>query len=143
MIWVVISLLSGVHALAVESQRHYGGTELGLLGLGLYQYLGEEIYLGALYGMPETAVIDDNTVQKMQMRVLAESLSARRFNRLWLDAITLNSEREERNRHTEAIMAFGEMLKLDLVRGDRIDFDYLAEHDLVVFMLNGTLYFAR
>ncbi len=135
-----MTLFMGSAALSAEMQRDYEGIELPLAGLGLYEYLGEEIYLGALFGSLEGNGYASTTVRKLQMRILAENLSARRFNRLWLDAIALNSEREERNRLSTAIMEFGGMLALDLRRGDRIDFDYLPAHNLIVFQLNDVVY---
>lgn len=137
---VFMTLFMGSAALSAEMQRNYEGVELPLAGLGLYEYLGEEIYLGALFGAPDSNSYSSATVRKLQMRIVAENLSARRFNRLWLDAIALNSEREERNRLATAIMEFGGMLEMDLRRGDRIDFDYLSAHDLIIFQLNDVVY---
>lgn len=122
---LLISLIMAWAAHAAEFQRHFDGSDVALMGMGLYEYLGEEIYLGALYGNTAATEVSAQTVHKIQMRVLADSLSARRFNRLWLDAFALNSEREERSHLSNEIMAFGEMLEMDLVRGDKIDFDFL------------------
>ncbi len=95
---------------AAEFQRHFDGNDVALMGMGLYEYLGKEIYLGALYGNTAAAEVSAQTVHKVQIRVLTDSLSARRFNRLWLDAFALNTEREERSHLSDENMAFGEML---------------------------------
>ena len=141
---VFITLFIGGAALSAEKQQLYDGREVTQLGLGLYEYLGEEIFYGAFYGSAEhlftASSPSTESVQKIQIRVLADFLSARRFNRLWLDAIALNSDREERNLESDALMAFGELLAVDLLRGDRIDFDYLPQRDLVVFQLNDVVY---
>ncbi|MDT8397062.1 MAG: TonB family protein [Pseudomonadales bacterium] len=112
------------------------GTNVILFGMGEYENLGESIYIGAVY----LALLDVNilpgTSKRMEMRIVTDNLSARRFTQLWVDAITLSSSREERNAQADQIQQFGRLFQDSLVRGDRVSFDYLASREQTVVLLD-------
>lgn len=129
----------GVHAQEQPNAVFADGTELYLYGLGIYENLGENIYVGALYLPLLDTGIAPGSEKRMEMRISAASLSARRFTRFWMDAITLNSSREERAALAPQIQAFNEMFQLALERGDHVQFDYLEDEDETQFLLNGVV----
>ena len=129
----------GIHAQEQINSVLPDGTELYLYGLGIYENLGENIYVGALYLPLLDTGIEAGSEKRMEMRISAASLSARRFTRFWMDAITLNSSREERAALAPQIQAFNEMFQLGLERGDHVQFDYLEDEDETLFLLNGVV----
>jgi TonB family protein len=130
------ALSSKLYAIDPDNLSLHDGSAMALYGLGLYQDLSADVYLGAVYVRPEAPEIKAGRSRKMEMRILSDSISGRKFSRLWLDAITLSSSREQRTQQAEQIQKFGEIYKDNLVKGDHIGFDYLEGDDKTVFLLN-------
>lgn len=124
-----------------EVRKLADGREVLLADVGVYEDLGAPVYLGGLYLAP--LVLDPMAAgsKRFEMRIAAESLSARKFSRLWLDAIALNSSREERSAQVDELQRFGELFQANLQRGDQVAFDYIAGAEgagsRTVFLLNG------
>lgn len=113
-----------------------GGTSMSLYGMGAYENLGERLYLGALYIPQLENSIRPGSSKRMEMRIVADTLSARRFTQLWLDAITLNSSREERVAQATQIQQFGKLFQDSLQRGDQISFEYLESGSQTIVLIN-------
>ncbi len=134
---LMLSALSGeAHAQYSTTQRLVGGASMKLYGLGEYQNLGENIYIGALYVPQLENTIKPGSSKRMEMRIVTESLSARRFTRNWMDAITLSSSRDERIALAAQLQKFGRIFNDDLIRGDKISFDFLGSVGQTVVLIN-------
>src|SRR5687768_14849931 len=94
---LALSALSGsVNAQYSSADGGAGGAGMSLYGMGEYANLGESIFIGALYIPQLESSIRPGSSKRMEMRIVADNMSARRFTQLWMDAITLSSSREER-----------------------------------------------
>ena len=132
----LLALSGNLHAQYSVPQPLVGGTSMRLYGIGEYANLGENIYLGALYVPQLEQSIRPHSSKRMEMRIVAESLSARRFTQLWMDAITLSSTRDERVVLTTQIQKFGKLFRDSLIRGDQVNFEYLESGNQTVVLIN-------
>lgn len=121
---------------AGESVPEQGSQKLIIDALGEYQQLNELIYLGAIYLPISASGFDDSGAMRMEMRIAAEEISGRRFTRLWLDSISLNASREQRERLIEQIRAFGDIYQQSFTTGDHIAFEYQPNARQTVFTLD-------
>ncbi len=134
---LVLSALScRVQAQYSSPQPLVGGTSMSLYGIGEYENLGELLYIAVLYVPQLERTIRSGSSKRMAMRIVTDSLSARRFNQLWIDAIMLSSSREERVAQTAQIQKFAKMLKDELIRGDQVSFEYLETGTQTVVLVN-------
>jgi len=134
---LALSVFSGtVHAQYSMPQPLVGGTSVSLYGMGEYENLGEKIYIGALFLPQLESSIRSGASKRMEMRIVADNLSARRFTQLWMDAITLGSSREERVVQAAQIQNFGGMFRESLIRGDQVSFEYLEFGSKTVVLIN-------
>jgi hypothetical protein len=133
---MLLALSGEVHAQYSATEPLVGGTSMSLYGVGGYEDLGETIYLGALYVPQLESSIRPRSSKRMEMRIVADSLSARRFTQLWMDAITLNTSRDERVAQATQIQRFGSLFKDSLIRGDQISFEYLQSGSQTIVLIN-------
>jgi len=94
---------------------------LELQAMGTYRRLHNDVYLAAVYS-------DLNDSQQwlsaeqplaLEIRVLAERISPRRFYRLWNEGLAINLSEAEMNARLEDISRFTNLLQDDLREGDR------------------------
>ncbi|MFN4289760.1 MAG: TonB family protein [Permianibacter sp.] len=111
-----------------------------LRGIAVAQELRSDYYIGAIYlpeWSPELVLAASETVPKrMQLKVLAERLSAREFQRHWKERIALNNPRSTWQPQGERILKFANAFRDNLQRGDQIEFDFLPGRGTSV-RLNG------
>lgn len=111
-----------------------------LRGIAVAQELRSDYYIGAIYlpeWSPELVLAASETVPKrMQLKVLAERLSAREFQRHWKERIALNNPRSAWQPQGERILKFANAFRDNLQRGDQIEFDFLPGRGTSV-RLNG------
>ncbi|MBB3047400.1 protein TonB [Litorivivens lipolytica] len=130
--------------LTLASQVSFAQTELdgmSLRGLAVYQQLRTDYYIGGLY-LPQPASTPDDAFfmpgpKRMDLRVVTESWSDRRFSQQWNQLILINNSQDIQQAQQDNIIAFATMLKDDLRAGDHITIDLLPEQGTVV-KLNGT-----
>lgn len=130
--------------LAFATQISYAQTELdgmSLRGLAIYQQLRTDYYVGGLY-LPQPAATPDDAFfmpgpKRMDLRVIAESWSDRRFTQQWNQLILINNPADVQKAQQENIIAFATMLKDDLQAGDHITIDLLPDEGTEI-KLNGT-----
>lgn len=117
-------------------------VSLRLQGIALAQELRSDYYIGAIYlpeWSPDLAQAASETVPKrMSMKVLADRMSAREFQRHWKERIALNNARLVWQPQGERILKLANSLRDNLQRGDRIDFDFVPGQGTSV-RLNGQL----
>ncbi|WP_372799608.1 TonB family protein [Litorivivens sp.] len=130
--------------LAVVTQISLAQTQLDgmtLRGLAVYQQLRTDYYIAGLY-LPSPAVEPNDAFympgrKRMDLRVVAESWSDRRFTQQWNQLILINNSPDVQKAQSDNIIAFGKMLKDDLKAGDHLTIDYLPEQGTEI-KLNGT-----
>ena len=130
--------------LAFATQISYAQTELdgmSLRGLAIYQQLRTDYYVGGLY-LPQPAATPDDAFfmpgpKRMDLRVIAESWSDRRFTQQWNQLILINNPADVQKAQQDNIIAFASMLKDDLQAGDHITIDLLPDEGTEI-KLNGT-----
>jgi protein TonB len=139
-IQVVLAAESQVGSVAVGTTlpRKEAG-KLIIQALGEYHNLNELIYQGAIY-QPLTAIdLTEDGEMRMEMRIAIEEISARRFIRMWMDNISLNASREQRERLINEIQQFSEIYQHPFTRGDHIVFEYGAEEGITRYTHNDVL----
>ncbi|MFZ5841868.1 MAG: TonB family protein [Pseudomonadota bacterium] len=138
---VVMLGLCSVPALAsVPEVTLAPNVTVQLRGIAVAQELRSDYYIGAIYlpeWSPELVLAASETVPKrMQLKVLAERLSAREFQRHWKERIALNNPRSAWQPQGERILQFANAFRDNLQRGDQIEFDFLPGRGTSV-RLNG------
>lgn len=138
---VMLGFCSVVPALAsVPEVTLAPNVTVQLRGIAVAQELRSDYYIGAIYlpeWSPELVLAASETVPKrMQLKVLAERLSAREFQRHWKERIALNNPRATWQPQGERILKFANAFRDNLQRGDQIEFDFLPGRGTSV-RLNG------
>lgn len=101
---------------------------LELNGIGSYQQLRKEFYIGALYvSKPSTdaaTIRNSNTAKRMALKVTSKRWSPRRWSLMWQNDIAINNSFTNDAKLTEQLMLFTGFLDANLVKGDEIIVDY-------------------
>lgn len=133
-LWAAGSLWGGL-ALAetVEEVQaaKVGGASLVLNGMGLNTLLREERAVGALY--VETKSSDPEAIasatgpKRMELRIIADRLSARNFAQQWSEGISINNSSDDWRNQAAQIVAFSKLFQQNLTTGDHVVIDYIPE----------------
>lgn len=96
-----------------------------LNGLALHQELGKEQFIGSLYTSQSATSVSDvlntSTERTIELRVLANRYSKRRFNRMWVDGMAVNNPSSTLSSQANNIVRFTKLIKgRKLVAGDRL-----------------------
>lgn len=97
-----------------------------------------ELFIGLQSNNAEQ-ILNSNKSQKMSITVLADEWSIRRFNDYWNNALLINNSIESRNDFVKEISNFRNMLKGNLLRGDKILITKNPEAGLTVTLNETTL----
>lgn len=96
-----------------------------LNGIGVHQELGREVFIGALFS--ESLSNDAGTLlrnqqpMRMELKIVSpEGITARRFSRLWIEGLAVNSKPEALMAQADNTVAFDGMFKGRLVQNDHI-----------------------
>ncbi len=110
-------------ALLVFSQL--SRAEPMLNGIGVHQELGREIFIGALFS--ESLSNDPGTLlrnqqpMRMELKIVSpEGITARRFSRLWIEGLAVNSKADALMAQADNTVAFDAMFKGRLVPNDYV-----------------------
>ncbi|MGX5174328.1 TonB family protein [Aliikangiella sp. IMCC44653] len=130
------------HLKANETVTLSDGSQLKLIGIGMFQELRNDIYLGALYG-PQSVdqvelLLDQNVASRMSLRFVS-SYSNRKLARHWKERMAMNNSRSEWQPFTREIVGFSRLFKRQLDSSDEINIDYVPGVGTQVF-INGTLF---
>ena len=111
-----------------------------LNGLAVHSELGKEQFIAGLYSstLSESAktILLDNAEKRVQVRIVADRLSSRRFKRLWIEGMAINASAKELAIHSQSMADFSNFLKIKLVAGDVFTIDRQAKNTVV--SLNGS-----
>ena len=100
-----------------------------LNGIGVHQELGREMFIGALFS--ESLSNDPGTLlrsqqpMRMELKIVSpEGITARRFSRLWIEGLAVNSKADALMAQAENTVAFDAMFKGRLVQNDFVEISH-------------------
>ncbi len=130
----VIALL--VFATALSAQ-----AEPLLNGLALEQQFNKDRYIAALYsdtlGSSASVLLDNNTTRRLEVRIVADSLSARRFRNQWMEGIAINNPGDTLSNQADNMMTFANLFSGRYQKGDRLTINFAASTGTTSVALNG------
>ncbi len=96
-------------------------------GIGVHQELGQEVFIGALYSESLSNDADTllNNVQPMRMElkiVSADGLTTRRFSRMWIEGMAVNSKADVLTAQADNMVKFDGLFKGRFLKNDTISF---------------------
>ncbi|VUD68764.1 hypothetical protein TDB9533_04123 [Thalassocella blandensis] len=104
----------------VLSNSSFAQTTLN--GVATHSELGKEKFIAALYLSRTSAsaesIFSQSGAQKMEIRVLDEQLSSRRFKRMWIESIAINSNSAELQKQAKSMADFSNLLNIKLKKND-------------------------
>ncbi|MGK0441084.1 MAG: TonB family protein [Pseudohongiellaceae bacterium] len=136
----VFVTLSATHTNAQDSAF----DELTMNGLASFQKLRKEYYIGALY--LESSIQNEQDVittpgdKRMDIRMLVDKWSPRRFAKEWTGAILLNNDHAVLEKLASQIQAFTSIPRNDLIKGDRITIDMAEGRHTTIYLNNHRVY---
>lgn len=111
-----------------------------LNGVATHTELSQEQFIAGLY--TSTLSTERNEIllkqedKRMQVRVTADSITPRRFRRMWIEGMAINASSSELEKHSENMAAFSNMLRVRLAAGDIFTVDRTSAG--VDVIINGT-----
>ncbi|HEY8940767.1 MAG TPA: TonB family protein [Cellvibrio sp.] len=104
-------------------------AEPALNGVGVHQELGREIFIGALFSESlsndANALLRNQQPMRMELKIVSpEGITARRFSRLWIEGLAVNSKADALMAQADNTVAFDAMFKGRLVQNDHIKINY-------------------
>ena len=97
-------------------------SALELQGAAVYQRLNNDVYIASIHSgnSDSQAWLNSRAPLTLEMHILAESLSPRRFSRLWNEGLAINLSQRQMNEQVDELTRFMYVLKDNLVEGDRL-----------------------
>ncbi|MEX2962646.1 TonB family protein [Microbulbifer sp. TYP-18] len=130
----VIALM--VFATALSAQ-----AEPLLNGLALEQQFNKDRYIVAVYSdVPANTtslLLDNNTNRRIEVRIVADSLSSRSLRNQWVESIAINNPGDTLSNQAENMVAFANLLKGRLYQGDQLSVDFSGESGVTTIALDG------
>lgn len=109
-------------------------------GLAIHSELGQESFIASLFTTtPSTSaaeILSADTDKQIQVRVLADRFSSRRFKRMWIEGMAINASGSDLSSQSQNMAAFSNMLKVTLTKGDI--FAIQRTNNSVKVLINGT-----
>ena len=111
-----------------------------LNGLALEQQFNKDQYIAAVYSerlANDAGTLLNNSIPRsLEVRVIAERLSARRFRNQWMEGIAINNAGNTLTGQAENMVTFANLFKGRLVAGDRLRVDFAADTGTTSVSLN-------
>ena len=126
---------SQIHAEQLNSEP------LALNGSAVHTDLQLDYYYAALFSEANTPEPDELLAHKnlrMELTVLVDEWSKRRFNQYWNQSIAINNLDSNYDSHSDDLVEFSQLLKGQLIRGDRVIIEKEAEKGTRV-SINGVM----
>ncbi|MFV8783787.1 TonB family protein [Microbulbifer sp. SA54] len=112
-----------------------------LNGLALEQQFNKDRYIAAVYSerLSDNVgdLLDNGTPRRLEVRVIADHLSARRFRNQWLEGIAINNPGNTLSSQAQNMVTFANLFKGRFVAGDQLRIDYAASSGATSVSLNG------
>ena len=138
--FIAITTFAVSGAANAAEQANVAGSTLELNGVGVHSELRNEWFLNALYlttkSDDDEEVVTSPGVKRMELRVLADSLSGRRLKRFWIERIKNNNEASNVLANAKSVRDFATLMDQDLVAGDIVTIDALPS--ATVISINGS-----
>lgn len=103
-----------------------------LNGMAIHSELGKEQFVAAVYAETLTSdarqLILSNEDKAMEIRVLTDTIYARRFNRMWIEGIAINAGSREMEKHAQDLASFSNMMRIKLRAGDVLRIERNSEN---------------
>jgi len=98
-----------------------------LNGLSIHTELGKERFIAGLsvssLSTNSRDILITNEDKRIQVRILADRISARSFKRMWIEGMAINASSSELTENAQNMADFSNMLKVKLVAGDIFSVD--------------------
>mgnify|MGYP000560227831 CR=1 FL=1 len=111
-----------------------------LNGLALEQQFNKDQYIAAVYSErlsgDASTLLDNNLPRSLEVRIIAERLSARRFRNQWMEGIAINNAGNTLSGQAENMVTFANLFKGRLVGGDHLRIDFAADTGTTTVSLN-------
>ena len=95
-----------------------------LNGMATYSHLGKDQFIAAVYCEEPTEDARELLLspgpKTMELRVVADQIRARRFKRLWIESIAINSGTAELEKHAQNMADFTNLLRIKFRVGDSL-----------------------
>lgn len=118
------TILKSLLSLALVAWALTARADLQLSGMAIHANFGQNQFIAAVYCESPTTDARQLLLQggnkAMELRVLAEQLYPRRFKRMWIEGMAINSAPQELEKHAENMAQFSQMLKVKLRVGDNL-----------------------
>ncbi|QEY12120.1 TonB family protein [Cellvibrio sp. KY-YJ-3] len=118
-------LLRVLPGLLLATLSQFLHAEPMLNGVGVHQELGREVFIGALFS--ESLSNDAGTLlrnsqpMRMELKIVTpEGITARRFSRLWIEGLAVNSKADELMAQADNTVLFDNMFKGRLQKDDHV-----------------------
>lgn len=112
-----------------------------LNGLALEQQFNKDRYIAAVYSdtLADSAnvLLDNNTTRKLEVRIIADGLSARRFRNQWMEAIAINNSGDVLSGQAENMVTFANLFKGRFYKGDQLSVAFDGNSGRTTVSLNG------
>lgn len=116
------------------------GNNLHLNGLAVQSELRSDWFINGLYLSSKAdntdAILSDLSPKRMELKVLADSLSGRRLSRLWIERIRSNNHPNDVLSKAQEVRKFAAAAGQNLEKNDIITIDYV--NDSTVVSINGS-----
>lgn len=112
-----------------------------LNGVATHSELGKEQFIAGLFtaslSTSSNSILSTQENKRLQVRVLAHHLSSRRFRRMWIEGMAINSSPVELEKYARDMANFSNMMKIKMIAGDIFTVDRTEEN--VKVSINGIL----
>jgi len=114
-----------------------------LNGLALEQQFNKDRYIAAVYSERLSGnaheLLDNSMPRSLQVRIIADRLSARRFRNQWMEGIAINNAGNTLSGQAENMVTFANLFKGRFIAGDQLRVDYAADSGTTSIFLNDVL----
>lgn len=141
---LVLLFIAIIATSSISAQPNSDYDELTLNGLASYEQLRKEYYIAALYletfSQDSGSIMNYSGMKRMELRIVIDEWSPRRFAQHWNQAILINNDAEVQEKHADQILAFTSIPHESLIKGDRITIDLHPDSGTTV-KINGSKVF--
>ncbi|MGH1370543.1 MAG: TonB family protein [Cellvibrionaceae bacterium] len=115
-------LLSSLTALGMSLAAPLLWADSLLNGLAIHKELNKEQFIGALYSdtlsNDASGLMASTGAKRMELKVVAKRLSARRLNSMWIEGMAINNPTSLLSDQAQSMVAFTALVKRSLRAGD-------------------------
>lgn len=112
-----------------------------LNGLALEQQFNKDRYIAAVYSdtLADSAgvLLDNNTTRRLEVRIVADGLSARRFRNQWMESIAINNPGDTLTKQADNMVTFANLFKGRFYQGDQLTVAFAGNSGVTTVSLNG------